>query len=126
MLIYTGIDIVENKRIEKAIKKFGNRFLNRIFTENEIKYCYGKAEYVSCFSARFAAKEAFIKAFYQAFQKNIPLKSIEIKGSAGKPAEILLHPPDENVKSNLNRVKYTLSISHEKNYSVAIAIIYFY
>ncbi len=126
MLIYTGIDIVENKRIEKAIKKFGNRFLNRIFTENEIKYCYGKAEYVSCFSARFAAKEAFIKAFYQAFQKNIPLKSIEIKGFAGKPAEILLHPPDENVKSNLNRVKYTLSISHEKNYSVAIAIIYFY
>ncbi len=124
MLIYTGIDIVENKRIEKAIKKFGNRFLNRIFTESEIKYCYGKAEYVSCFSARFAAKEAFIKAFYQAFQKNIPLKSIEIKGSAGKPAEILLHLSDKDVKTSLNSIKYTLSISHEKNYSVAVVIIY--
>ncbi len=125
MFIYTGIDIVENRRIEEAIKKHGSRFLNRIFTENEVKYCFSKAEYVSCFSARFAAKEAFVKAFYQAYKKTLPLKSIEIKGSTGKPAEILLHPPDRDVESILNRIKYTFSISHEKNYSVAIVIIYF-
>ena len=125
MFIYTGIDIVENKRIEEAIKKHGSRFLNRIFTENEVKYCFSKAEYVSCFSARFAAKEAFIKAFYQAYKKNLPLKSIEIKGSTGKPAEILLHPPDRETESILNRIKYTFSISHEKKYSAAVVIIYF-
>jgi len=125
MFIYTGIDIVENKRIEEAIKKYGSRFLNRIFTKNEVKYCFSKAEYVSCFSARFAAKEAFIKAFYQAYKKYLPFRSIEIKGSAGNPAEILLHPPDREIEYFVNRIKYTLSISHEKNYSVAVAVIYF-
>ncbi len=124
MEIYTGIDIVENKRIKEAVERFGGRFLSRIYTEKEIKYCKGKKDYISCLAARFAAKEAFIKAFYQGFTINISPKLIEITGKQGKPAEILLHLTDNQIKSILNRIKYTLSISHEKNYSVATVIIY--
>ncbi|WP_457626581.1 holo-ACP synthase [Persephonella sp.] len=124
MQIYTGIDIVENIRIKKALRKHGDRFLKRVFTENEISYCFEKADSISCLAARFAAKEAFIKAFSQAFGINLSLKSIEIKGFQGKHAEILLHPSDKRVESLLKRIKYTFSISHEKNYSVASVIIY--
>ncbi len=124
MEIYTGIDIVENERIRKAVDRFGDRFLSRIFTDREIKYCTGKKDYIPCLAARFAAKEAFIKAFYQGFTINISPKLIEITGSYGKPAEILLHHDNKQIKSVLKRIKYTISISHEKNYSVATVIIY--
>ena len=124
MEIYTGVDIVKNERIKKAVEKFGNRFLKRIYTDREIEYCQGKKDFIPCLAARFAAKEAFIKAFYQGFTINIPPKLIEIIGKQGKPAEILLHHPDEQVTSVLNRIKYNLSISHERDYSVATVIIY--
>ncbi len=120
MNIYTGIDIVQNKRIENSILKTGKRFLDRVFTENEIKYCSQKKTPYPCFAARFAAKEAFIKAFYQAFKKKLFLKNIEVYGKTGEPAEIFLHID----KSNIKPFKSTLSISHEEDYSVAIVIIY--
>ncbi|MBK3332200.1 holo-[acyl-carrier-protein] synthase [Persephonella atlantica] len=124
MEIYTGIDIVENERIRKAVDRFGDRFLSRIFTDREIKYCLGKKDYIPCLAARFAAKEAFIKAFYQGFTINIPPKLIEIRGNQGKPAEIFLHFNNNQIESILKRTKYTLSISHEKKYSVAVVILY--
>ncbi|WP_297890064.1 holo-ACP synthase [Sulfurihydrogenibium sp.] len=120
MKIYTGIDIVENNRIEKAYKKFGERFLKKIYTDREIQYCFKKKDFIPCLSARFAAKEATIKAYYQAFNKSINYKSIEIIGINGKPAEIILHN-DTNHKKNFD---VSISISHEKKYSVAVVIIY--
>jgi len=124
MEIYTGIDIVENQRIEKVIKKFGNKFLKRVFTEEEINYCMKQKNYIPCLSARFACKEACIKAFYQAFGKVLTFKQIEVKGEKGKPAEILLHP-EKNKKLLLSKsYKSSVSISHEKDFSVAIVLVY--
>jgi len=120
MEIYTGIDIVENQRIEKVIKKFGNKFLKRVFTEEEINYCMKQKNYIPCLSARFACKEACIKAFYQAFGKVLTFKQIEIKGEKGKPAEILLHLK----KSTEKPYKISISLSHENKFSTAIVIIY--
>ncbi|WP_457640237.1 holo-ACP synthase [Persephonella sp.] len=124
MNIYTGIDIVENKRIEKAVSRFGKKFLSRVFTENEITYCSKKAEQIQCLASRFAVKEAFIKAFSQYSGINLPLRSVEVVGIPYKHAEILLHPPDKKAQEAVNRIKYTFSLSHEKNYSVAVVIIY--
>ena len=124
MELFTGIDIVENNRIEKAYKKYGKRFLDRIYTQNEQEYCLQKTDPIPCLSARFAAKEAFVKAFSQAFGKNLSYKDIEILGRYNKPAQILLHYHESTDDFHQNRLKYTLSISHERNYSVAIVIIY--
>ncbi|WP_457621658.1 holo-ACP synthase [Persephonella sp.] len=124
MRIYTGIDIVENKRIEKALKKFGETFLRRVFTEKEIEYCKNKKIIVECLSGRFAAKEAFIKAYYQAFGSKPAYKDIEITGKQGEPAEILLHHRTTGKNPSLSPENITLSISHEKKYSVAVVIIY--
>ncbi|WP_457623412.1 holo-ACP synthase [Persephonella sp.] len=123
MKIFTGIDIVENSRIEKAINRFGDLFLRRVFTDREIAYCLDKKDSVACFSGRFAGKEAFIKAYYQAFRKKIRLKDIEIIGKQGMPAEILLHHQITENESMETIENISLSISHEKKYSVAVVII---
>lgn len=91
MKIYIGTDIVENKRIKEAYEKHGEKFLERVYTEREIEYCFRKKEFLPCLSARFAAKEATIKAYYQAFKKTLTFKQIEILGYKNQPAEILLH-----------------------------------
>ncbi len=124
MDIYTGIDVVENKRIKKAIDRFGDRFLGRIFQKNEVEYCSSLAGKIPCLAARFAVKEAFVKAFYQATGIILPYRAVEVRGKRGKPAEIFLHPPNDRVREALSRIRYTFSLSHEKSYSVAIVVIY--
>ena len=119
MEIYIGTDIVENMRIQQAYEKHKERFLIRIYTQKEIDYCFNKKEFIPCLSARFAAKEATIKAYYQAFKKILTFKQIEILGHKNQPAEILLHSTE-----NPCNFKIKLSLSHEKNYSIATVIIY--
>ncbi len=120
MKIYVGTDIVENQRIEKAIQKFGNKFLKRIYTQKEIDYCLSQKNSIGCFSARFAAKEACIKAYYQAFKEILHFNQIEILGKRGKPAEILLHLE----KLPASPFKITVSLAHEIKFSTATVIIY--
>ena len=57
-IIGTGLDATEIDRIEEAIKKYGDRFVRRVFTEGEIDYCRRKKDFGPSFAARFAAKEA--------------------------------------------------------------------
>lgn len=124
MEIYTGIDIVDNRRIKRAVERFGDRFLSKVFTQKEISYCFCKKNLHECLSARFAAKEAFIKAFYQAFQQAPKLIEIEIIGKKGKPAEIFLHSEKVKLISSKTPFKTSLSISHEKEFSVAVVVLY--
>lgn len=120
MKIYSGIDIVENKRIEAVFNKYKDKFLKKIYTEREINYCKNKTTFIECLSARFACKEAVIKAFFSAFEKRLSFLDIEIVGEKNRPATVILHQSINTEKTfNIN-----ISISHEKNYSVAIAIIY--
>ena len=62
MIVGTGIDIAEVPRIAQALARHGDRFLHRVFTEGEIRYCDSKANRVERYAARFAAKEAGMKA----------------------------------------------------------------
>ncbi|RUM57029.1 MAG: holo-[acyl-carrier-protein] synthase [Persephonella sp.] len=120
MEIYTGIDIVENGRIKKVYEKYRDRFLKKVFTENELNYCFSQKEVIPCLSARFACKEAVVKAYFQAFKQILHFKQIEVLGEKGKPATVLLHLEKEPSKP----YKINISIAHEKKFSTAIAIIY--
>ncbi|NPA12891.1 MAG: holo-[acyl-carrier-protein] synthase [Aquificae bacterium] len=124
MDIYTGIDIVENSRVQRVLEKYKDRFLNKLYTSKETQYCLSKTDYIPCLSSRFAVKEAFVKAFFQYSGEILPYLSIEVLGERGKPATVVLHPKNERIKGFLNRIKYTISLSHEKNYSVAVVVIY--
>ncbi|HIP43050.1 MAG TPA: holo-[acyl-carrier-protein] synthase [Aquifex aeolicus] len=116
-----GVDIVKNERIRKAIDRFGDKFLNRIYTQRELSYCFSQRVPIPCLAARWACKEAVIKAFYTEFKILLRFKEIEILGNRGKPAQAVIHRKD--IEEILKDHEIIVSLSHEENYSVAVAYI---
>lgn len=112
-----GVDIVKNQRIKEAIERFGDRFLNRIYTEEELNYCRNQHAFYECLSARWACKEAVLKAFYQAYGVVLKLSEIEVLGDRGRPARVKI------LRSGFERCKVIVSLSHEKDYSIAVAYV---
>ncbi len=112
-----GVDIVSNERIGKAIEKFGEMFLKRIYTPLELEYCRKQADWIACLSARWAGKEAVLKAVYQSKGVVLKFSEIEILGDFGKPAKVRL------LREELKNLQVLISLSHEREYSVAVAII---
>jgi len=122
----TGIDIVENYRLKKLLLKKKSNFKNKIFTNNEIAYCEKKSNFTNCYSKRFAAKEAFVKALGTGFRKNINFKDIEVlKNHYGKPYLLINKKVINKIKTSFKVKKFNilLSISDETKYSIASVII---
>jgi len=122
----TGIDIVENYRLKKLLLKKKSNFKNKIFTNNEIAYCEKKSNITNCYSKRFAAKEAFVKALGTGFRKNINFKDIEVlKNHYGKPYILINKKVINKIKTSFKVKKFNilLSISDETKYSIASVII---
>ena len=122
----TGIDIVENYRLRKLLLKKKSNFKNKIFTNNEIAYCEKKSNITNCYSKRFAAKEAFVKALGTGFRKNINFKDIEVlKNHYGKPYLLINKKVINKIKTSFKVKKFNilLSISDETKYSIASVII---
>ena len=86
MIYGTGVDLVSIGRIEKVIRKWGHRFVKRVFTSDESRICYNRPAPYSAFALRFAAKEAFSKALGLGMKGGIRWRDIEVfNNSAGKP-----------------------------------------
>lgn len=118
-----GTDIVKNSRIKKLIKN--KKFINRIFTSSEIKDSKKINQKVLFFSKRFAAKEAFVKSLGTGFAHNINFKDINVsKKRSGKPHLTLSNKLKDILKRKLKlkKVKIFLSLSDEREYSVAYVI----
>ena len=119
-----GVDIIQNKRIKISLKN--KKFINRIFTKNEIQESSYLKKKTNFFSKRFAAKESLVKAIGSGFRNNINFKDIEIiNNKLGKPY-FLLNKKIINLISKKLKVKnfnLFLSISDENEYSVAFTII---
>ena len=112
-----GIDIVEIDRIKRAIERWGQSFLNRVYTEPELKL-YSK--HPSSLAARFSGKEAVIKALSA---KGIGLKEIEIlSDNDGKP-KVKLYGKGQHRAEEMNMLNLAISLSHCKDYAVACAIV---
>ena len=122
----TGIDIVENYRVKKLLLNKKSSFENKVFTNNEIAYCKKKLNISNCYSKRFAAKEAFVKALGTGFRKNINFKDIEILNNGyGKPCLLISKKVINKIKIlfKVKKFNISLSISDEKKYSIACVII---
>lgn len=123
MQVKVGTDIIEVARIEKSIEELGDKFINRIFTEEEIKYCQDtKNQKYQHYAARFAAKEATFKAISGLLKDkySISWKNIQIKNDEkGKP-NIELISLDREVEKELKKISsIDISLSHIKEYAVA-------
>lgn len=119
MIYGIGTDIIKVARLKEAVDRWGERFLRRVFAEDEISYCYGKRNPFPSLSVRFAAKEAVIKAL--GFR--VPFNDIEVVRDAhGKPSLRALG----TLKAVLGKHSITqthLSLSHERDYSIAVVIL---
>ena len=123
MIIGTGIDIVEVPRIAQSIERFGDRFLNRIFTEAEIRYCQSKANRNERFAARFAAKEAAMKAIGTGMRGGVTWKDFEVgREPSGRPT-MLLHGKAAKVAELLGGRRTHLSVSHTEQHAVAYVLL---
>ena len=122
-IIGIGNDLVKVSRIEKLIKRYERRFLERIFTEAEIRYAAGKARPALHFAARFAAKEAFVKALGSGLRQGINWSDIEIiNDDLGKPL-FKLHNHARSASQKLNNPTSWLTISHEQEFALAFVIL---
>lgn len=116
-----GIDIVEVERVRAAVGKWGEKFLNRIFTEREIAYCYTHQNPYPSLAVRLAAKEALIKAL--GADTRFSFTDIEVvNAESGRP--VLLF--SERVRAHLKKndiASAHVTLSHERNYGIASVIL---
>ena len=119
-----GVDLVNNRRIKLASKN--KRFIKRIFTKNEINFSKSNFNITNYFAKRFAAKEAFSKAIGSGFSKNLNFKDIEVLNDKNGKPYYLISKKISNIiykKFKIKKFKLFLSISDEKDYSIAFAIL---
>lgn len=115
-----GIDLVSIARMEAVLGRWGERFLNRVFTGSEVAYCMTKPNPARSLAARFGAKEAFLKAIAAHGSSGMSLKEVEVvQGQGGVPG---LRARGRAALALGNR-KAALSISHDADYAVAVVMI---
>jgi holo-[acyl-carrier protein] synthase len=118
MQITSGIDVIEIERIERAVARWGERFLNRIYTEGELRHCRGRSE---CLAGRFAAKEAASKALGVGIRV-LRWRDIEVRrGPAGKPV-VHLHGKAQAIAEHRGLTAFEVSITHSRSDAIAVVI----
>ncbi len=123
MIVGTGVDISEVARIQASIERFGERFLRRVFTEDEIKYCDSKANRAERYAARFAAKEAGMKAIGTGLRYGITWHDVEVtRLPSGRPT-IAFHGVAAQYAEKLSARRAHLSLSHTKEHAIAFVIL---
>ena len=120
MIIGTGIDIVELQRMRRMVDEWGDAFLQKVFTNQELNYAHSKANSTQHIAGRFAVKEAVAKALSTGWSGGFRWKDVEVTNdSSGKPS-VKLHGA---IGERIGDCKIHISISHSENVIVAIAII---
>src|ERR1700690_704627 len=123
MIVGTGIDIAEVPRIGESIGRFGERFRRRIYTEGEIRYCDSKANRVERYAARFAAKEAAMKALGTGWSRGVRWRDIEILRQPGGRPTIQFHGKAAEFAAQLGAKNIALSLSHTAEQAIASVIL---
>ena len=121
-IIGTGIDATEISRIAASIERYGDRFINRIYTEGEIAYCRRKKDFASSFAARFAAKEAAMKALGTGHSRGVFWRGIEVVRRGGPP-QIRFHGGAAARAQSLGATGSFLTISHSRDLAIAQVIL---
>lgn len=116
-----GTDLVAVARIEKAARRFGERFLERVFLPGERLYCEARRNPYPCYAARFAAKEAVLKALGTGLAGGICWRDVEVVREGGAPG-VRLRGRAAGLAAALGVEKVLLSLSHEGPFALALAV----
>lgn len=123
MIIGIGLDLVDVEKVKNAIQRRGERFQNKLFTKQEVEYCYRRRNPFPHLAVRFAAKEAVLKAFGLGFGKGSKWTDIEIViDDSGKP-EVKLSGFLRDMAKEKGVNKTMVGLSHTKQYASAVVIL---
>ena len=123
MIVGTGIDLAEVDRIRGAIQRHGHRFVDRIYTANEIAYVESKANRFERYAARFAAKEAGMKAIGSGWKRGVRWQDFEVANlPSGKPT-LSFYGVAAEIAAKLGVRNVALSITHTALQGIAIVIL---
>ena len=123
MIVGTGVDIVKIDRIEKVIKKWGDRFIDRVFTPDEKAFCFKRVRPYNAFALRFAAKEAFSKALGTGMRQGVFWRDIEVfHFKSGKPG-LNICGTSLSICEKEGIASFHVSLSDEDEYGIAMVIL---
>src|SRR5512135_1875794 len=123
MIVGTGIDVVEVPRVAAAIERFGQRFLQRIYTQDEIRYCEAKANRFERYAARFAAKEAAMKALGTGWNHGVRWRDCEVTRHPGGRPTMSFHGTAGEFGSKLGARIDALSLTTTEEQGIAQVIL---
>lgn len=122
MIVGTGIDIAEPARLEAAVRRYGRRFLERVFTEKEIAYCERKRNKWERYAARFAAKEAAFKALGIGWRRGVRWREAEVSNLASGQPTLALSGRARQFADRLGVRGIALSLTHTEQFVLAQVI----
>jgi holo-[acyl-carrier protein] synthase len=123
MIVGIGVDIVEVGRIRRAVERYGERFLGRIFTEAETDYCRRAARPAERFATRFAAKEAALKALGVGWRKGLRFLDVEVANDELGAPTIGFSGRALQLSEELEVGRVHVSLSHHRNFAIAQVIL---
>ncbi len=123
MIIGTGIDLVEIERIERTVNRYGERFLNRVYTAAEQAYCLGKRTSAESLAARFAAKEAGAKALGTGISRGVNWLELEVVRRPGQRPTLHFHGRAREIAERLGVTGAALSITHTAQLAMASVVL---
>ncbi|MCL2661158.1 MAG: holo-ACP synthase [Acidobacteriaceae bacterium] len=123
MVLGLGSDLIEIGRIAESMKRYGDRFLARVFTAGEIAFCQRKRHHAAeSFAARFAAKEAAAKALGTGISRGISWREIEVRRELGHRPEIVLHGRAKEWAARMGVQKMHLTLTHSRDLAMAVVL----
>src|SRR5271170_374408 len=123
MVLGVGTDLMETKRVQASIDQFGERFLERIFTAEEIAYCLRKKKNAAeSFAARFAAKEAGAKALGTGISRGVNWKELEVRREASGKPTLHLSGRAAELAEAMGVRRLQLSLTHSRELAMAVVV----
>jgi holo-[acyl-carrier protein] synthase len=123
MIVGSGIDLVEIDRIQNSLDRFGERFLDRIFTAGEKRYCLSKKNAAESLAARFAAKEAGAKALGTGISRGVAWLEIEVVREPGGRPAIAFHGRAAEYAKRIGVRNMALSLTHSRSTAMASVVL---
>ncbi|HYL92274.1 MAG TPA: holo-ACP synthase [Alphaproteobacteria bacterium] len=123
MIVGTGVDICEVVRVRRAVERFGNRFLARVFTPEEVRYCMAKANAAERLAARFAAKEAGMKAIGTGLHFGVTWQDVEVVRLPGGRPTLRFSGKAAEFATRLGCKHAHLSLTHTKEHAMAFVVL---
>jgi holo-[acyl-carrier protein] synthase len=123
MIVGSGIDLVEIGRIQQSVERYGQRFLDRVYTASEQAYCLRKRKAAESLAARFAAKEAGAKALGTGISRGVSWLEIEVAREPGSRPTLRFHGRAAEMAARLGAAHAALSITHTATLAMASVLL---